>query len=58
MISMAYPDEPLLSTPTSLIAVDSNFVSSSSAHLEPDYEDTPTDYCKDQAVFDVGVVPL
>ncbi len=28
----------------------------SSAHPEPVYEDTPTYYCKDQAVFDSGAV--
>ncbi len=25
---------------------------------EPGYEGTPTDYCKDQAVFDAGAVPF
>ncbi len=29
----------------------------SSAHPEPGYEGTPTDYCKHQAVFDAGAVP-
>ncbi len=28
------------------------------AHPEPVYEGTPTDYCKDQAVFDEGEVPF
>ncbi len=32
-------------------------LNSSSAHPEPVYEGTPTDYCKDQAVFDEGAVP-
>ncbi len=31
---------------------------SSSAHAEPVYEGTPTDYCKDQAVYDEGAVPF
>ncbi len=31
---------------------------SSSAHPKPVYEGTPTDYCKDQAVFDAGAVPF
>ncbi len=26
--------------------------------IEPVYEGTPTDYCKDQAVFDEGAVPF
>ncbi len=30
---------------------------SSSAHPEPGYEGTPTDYCNYKAVFDAGVVP-
>ncbi len=30
----------------------------SSAHPELVYEDTPTDYCKDQAVFNEGAVPF
>ncbi len=29
-------------------------LTSSSAHPEPDYEGTPTDYCKDQTVFYAG----
>ncbi len=29
----------------------------SSAHPQPVYEGTTTDYCKDQAVFDEGAVP-
>ncbi len=29
-----------------------------SAHPEPVYEGTPTDYCKDQAVFDERAVPF
>ncbi len=33
-------------------------LTSSSAHPEPGYEGTPTDYCKDQAVFDAGAVPF
>ncbi len=33
-------------------------LNSSPAHPEPGYEDTPTDYCKDQAVFDEGAVPF
>ncbi len=33
-------------------------LTSSSAHPEPVYEGTPTDYCKDQAVFDEGAVPF
>ncbi len=33
-------------------------LTSFSAHPEPDYEDTPTDYYKDQAVFDAGAVPF
>ncbi len=33
-------------------------LNSSSAHPEPVYETTPTDYCKDQAVFDEGAVPF
>ncbi len=33
-------------------------LNSSSAHPEPVYEGTPTDYCKDQAIFDEGAVPL
>ncbi len=32
-------------------------LTSSTAHPEPGYEDTPTDYCKNQAVFDEGAVP-
>ncbi len=32
-------------------------LNSSSAHPEPAYESTPTDYCKDLAVFDAGAVP-
>ncbi len=32
-------------------------LTSSTAHPEPVYEDEPTDYCKDQAVFDAGAVP-
>ncbi len=32
-------------------------LNSSSAHPEPVYEGTPTDYCKDQAVFDARTVP-
>ncbi len=32
-------------------------LNSSSAHPESDYESTPTDYCKDQAVFDARAVP-
>ncbi len=32
-------------------------LNSSTAHPEPVYEGTPTDYCKDQAVFDEGAVP-
>ncbi len=32
-------------------------LTSSSAHPEPGYEGTPTDYCKNQAVFDAGAVP-
>ncbi len=32
-------------------------LTSSSAHPGPGYEGTPTDYCKDQAVFDEGAVP-
>ncbi len=31
---------------------------SSSAHLEPGYEGTQTDYCKEQTVFDACAVPL
>ncbi len=31
-------------------------LNSSSAHPEPAYEGTPTEYCKDQAVFDAGAV--
>ncbi len=31
-------------------------LTSSSAHPEPVYEGTPTDYCTDQAVFDEGAV--
>ncbi len=31
-------------------------LTSSSAHPEPVYEGTPTDYGKDQAVFDAGAV--
>ncbi len=31
-------------------------LNSSSAHPEPIYEGTPTDYCKAQAVFDAGAV--
>ncbi len=27
------------------------------AWFDPDYEGTPTEYCKDQAVFDAGAVP-
>ncbi len=37
--------------------VDLTHLNSSSAHHEPFYEDTPTDYCKDQAAFDAGAVP-
>ncbi len=33
-------------------------LNSSSAHTEPVYEGTRTDYCKDQAVFDAGAVPF
>ncbi len=33
-------------------------LTSSSAHPEPAYEGTPTDHCKDQAVFDEGAVPF
>ncbi len=33
-------------------------LNSSSAHPEPVCEGTPTDYCKDQAVFDEGAVPF
>ncbi len=33
-------------------------LNSSSAHPEPDYEGTPIDYCKDQAVSDEGTVPF
>ncbi len=33
-------------------------LNSSSAHPEPVYEGTPTDYCKDQAVFDEGAMPF
>ncbi len=33
-------------------------LNSSSAHPEPVYEGTRTDYCKDQAVFDEGAVPF
>ncbi len=33
-------------------------LNSSSAHPEPAYEGTPTDFCKDQAVFDAGAVPF
>ncbi len=33
-------------------------LNSSSAHPEPVYEGTPTDYCKGQAVFDEGAVPI
>ncbi len=33
-------------------------LNSSSAHPEPVYEGTTTDYCKDQAVFDAGAVPF
>ncbi len=33
-------------------------LNSSSAHPEPVYEGTPTEYCKDQAVFDEGAVPF
>ncbi len=32
-------------------------LTSSSTHPEPDYEGTPTDYCKDQALFDAEAVP-
>ncbi len=32
-------------------------LNSSSAHPEPVYEGTPTDYCKDQAVLDAEAVP-
>ncbi len=32
-------------------------LSSSSVHPELGYEGTPTDYCKDQTVFDEGAVP-
>ncbi len=31
---------------------------SSSAQPEPGYHGTPTDYCKDQAVFDAGAEPF
>ncbi len=31
-------------------------LTSSSAHPEPGYEGTPTDYCKDQAAFDASAV--
>ncbi len=33
-------------------------LNSSPAHPELVYESTPTDYCKDQAVFDEGAVPF
>ncbi len=33
-------------------------LNSSSAHPEPVYEGTPTDNCRDQAVFDEGAVPF
>ncbi len=33
-----------------------NHLTSSSAHLEPGYEGTPTYYCKDQDVFDTIAV--
>ncbi len=32
-------------------------LNSSSTHPELGYEGTPTDYCKDQAVFDEGAMP-
>ncbi len=33
-------------------------LASSSTHPERGYGGTPTDYCKDHAVFDAGVVPF
>ncbi len=33
-------------------------LTSSTAHPEPGYEATPTDYCKHQAVFDAGALPF
>ncbi len=33
-------------------------LNSSSAHPEPVYEGTPTDYCKEQAVFEEVEVPF
>ncbi len=33
-------------------------LNSSSAHAEPAYDGTPTDNCKNQAVFDEGAVPF
>ncbi len=33
-------------------------LTTSFAYPEPDYERTPTDYCKDQAVYDAGAVPF
>ncbi len=33
-------------------------LNSSSVHPEPVYEGTPTDYCKDQAVFNEEAVPF
>ncbi len=41
----------------SKLKLTSTRLNSSSAHPEPVYEGTPTDYCKDQAVFDAGAVP-
>ncbi len=33
-------------------------LTSSSTHPEQVYEGTPTDYCKNQAVFDAGALPF
>ncbi len=42
----------------SLVNLTLTRLTSSSAHPEPFYEGTPTDYCKDQVVFDAGAMPF
>ncbi len=41
---------------TSKVKLTLTRLTSSSAHPEPGYEGTSTDYCKDQSVFDTGAV--
>ncbi len=67
----ASPTQPLLAgtpTPTgwphpdhqnlSKVKLTLNRLTSSTARTEPGYDGTPTDYCKDQVVFDAEAVPF